>query len=356
MNKPPYRVPSMKEIEAIPWNGFNVVSTFSGTGGSCLGYRMAGYRVLWANEFIPAAQECYKANHPDSILDKRDVRQIKPEDILEATGLGIGEIDIFDGSPPCAAFSESGKKEKGWGSAKKYSDTTQRVDDLFFEYARLIKGTQPKIFIAENVSGLVKGVAKGYFLQILEALKSCGYDVRCRLLDARWLGVPQTRQRTIFVGVRNDIKICPVHPIPLTYSYVARDAISNIDDDTSSFHPLPDGKILALYNESKRIGSSYFYEAHQNLYGRPSFFNHKRLRWEHPSYTICQGTQCTYHPDLPRSLTINEVKRVCAFPDDFILKGTFAQQWERLGRAVPPLMMKAIASTVETEILKALRS
>ena len=115
----------MKDIAAIPWNGFNVVSTFSGTGGSCLGYRMAGYRVLWANEFIPAAQESYKANHLNSILDTRDIRTVQPEDILRAIGLGVGEIDIFDGSPPCAAFSTAGKRESGWGKVKKYSVTTQ---------------------------------------------------------------------------------------------------------------------------------------------------------------------------------------------------------------------------------------
>lgn len=125
MSKPPYRVPSMQEISALPWNGFNVISTFSGTGGSCLGYRMAGFRVLWANEFIPAAQESYKANHPNSILDTRDIRLIQPGEILKTTGLKVGELDLFDGSPPCAAFSKAGKRDKGWGVVKKYSDTSK---------------------------------------------------------------------------------------------------------------------------------------------------------------------------------------------------------------------------------------
>ena len=76
----------MAEIAAVPDNGLRVVSTFSGCGGSCLGYRMAGYRVLWASEFIPAAAETYRANHPDTILDTRDIRKVQPEEILEAIG------------------------------------------------------------------------------------------------------------------------------------------------------------------------------------------------------------------------------------------------------------------------------
>jgi len=92
--KPPYRIPSMSEIAALPPNGFNVVSTFSGCGGSCTGFKMAGYKVLWASEFVPAAQETYRANHHGTILDTRDIRQIKPEEIKDA--IGNVEIDVLD--------------------------------------------------------------------------------------------------------------------------------------------------------------------------------------------------------------------------------------------------------------------
>ena len=103
----------MREIEEVPGNGFSVVSTFSGGGGSCLGYRMAGYRVLYASEFIPEAQKTYRLNHPGVSLDARDIRQVTPESILEIVGKRTGEIDLFDGSPPCCAFSVCGKREKG---------------------------------------------------------------------------------------------------------------------------------------------------------------------------------------------------------------------------------------------------
>jgi len=219
----------MTEIEEIPHNGYDVVSTFSGCGGSCLGYRMAGFRVLWASEFIPAAQEVYKMNHPDSVLDTQDIREVAPEEVLRQIDREPGEIDILDGSPPCSDFSSAGKGSEGWGEVKKYSETKQRVDDLFFEYARLLDGLQPKVFVAENVRGLVRGKAKGYFKKILRRLKDCGYDVQAKVLDAQWLGVPQRRQRLIFVGVREDLGAAPAHPDPLPYRYSVREALSGVE-------------------------------------------------------------------------------------------------------------------------------
>jgi len=348
MNKPAYKVPSMSEIETTPWNGFNVVSTFSGAGGSCLGYRMAGYKVLWANEFIPAAQKVYRLNHPDSILDLRDIRKVQPAEILEAIGMSVGEIDIMDGSPPCASFSTLGKREKGWGKVKKYSDTRQRVDDLFFEYARILEGLQPKVFIAENVSGLVKGKAKGYFKIILQRLKDCGYNVKAKLLDAQWLGVPQMRQRVIFQGVRNDLGVNPKYPRPLDYRYTVRDAWEQ--EMCKETAPSLDGyKVGALW-EQISPGEHH-----------PNMFSLYKVGLDKPCATIQQrmandngkpfmGASCTHNIEK-RYLSIQELKRICAFPDDFRLSGTYARQWERLGRAVPPVMMYHIARTVRDEIL-----
>src|SRR5689334_7614439 len=96
----------MAEIAALPWNGFNVASTFSGCGGSSLGYRMAGFRVRWASEFVPAARQTYRANAaPHTIIDGRDIRQVDPQEILTAIDMESGELDLLDGSPPCSSFS-----------------------------------------------------------------------------------------------------------------------------------------------------------------------------------------------------------------------------------------------------------
>ena len=156
---------------------------------------MAGFRVVLATEFVPAAQQCYKENHPRSYLETRDIRDVSASEMMINAKVEKGELDVLEGSPPCAAFSSCGVKSKGWSEVRKYSDTSQRVDDLFFEFARLVEGIQPKVFVAENVAGLVQGDAKGYFKDILRTLKSKGYAVEARLLDAQYLGVPQRRRR-----------------------------------------------------------------------------------------------------------------------------------------------------------------
>jgi DNA (cytosine-5)-methyltransferase 1 len=329
----------------------------------------------------------YRLNHPTSILDTRDIRSIKPEDILKATGLSAGELDLFDGSPPCASFSTSGKRQKGWGRRKKYSDTFQRTDDLFFEYARLLRGLQPKTFIAENVSGLIKGKAKGYFLTILDLLKSSGYRVACRLLDAQWLGVPQARQRVIFVGVRNDLNIEPAYPCPLPYRYSILDAIPWIvrvrkhtskngkpvilwqpanespsptilarDAITSPTAMMSDGGFVEAETDISRIAIGEEWAKLHEGEKSERYLNLIRPRQDQPCPTITAiggnpSTAGVTHPTERRKFSIAELKRICAFPDDFKLTGTYEQQWERLGRSVPPLMMRAIATAVRDEIL-----
>lgn len=365
MNKPPYKVPSMQEIADLPWNGYNVVSTFSGCGGSCLGFKMAGFKVLWANEFIPAAQDTYRANHKGTILDTRDIRKVQASEILDAIGLSKGQLDVFEGSPPCASFSTAGKREAGWGKVKKYSDSRQRTDDLFFEYARLLNDLQPKVFVAENVSGLVKGTAKGYFLLILKALKDCGYDVSAKVLDAQWLGVPQARQRLIFIGVREDLGIEPKHPMPLSYRYMVKDALPHIQ-----FIDLGGG--FGIVKKVKSESSPY-----QTIGVSPSsgnglateIYSCKDIHdtggqysvgdiTNRPSPTVDTNPRLFINTEMKkdnqvikRKFSISELKKICAFPDDFILTGSYSQQWERLGRAVPPVMMSHIATTIRDDIL-----
>jgi DNA (cytosine-5)-methyltransferase 1 len=435
-DKPPYRVPSLEEIRALPWNGFNAVSTFSGCGGSSLGYRMAGFKMLWASEFVPAAQETYRANAaPHTVLDTRDIREVEGQDILDATGLGVGEIDLFDGSPPCASFSTAGKREAGWGQVKKYSDTQQRTDDLFFEYARLIEETQPRVFVAENVAGLVRGTAKGYFKLILARLRKCGYRVQARVLDASWLGVPQSRNRLIFVGVRDDLGMDPVHPAPLPYQYTVRDALPWIlaQGDNGGFGG---GSMRSADQPSPTIGADprtgngdfppsrvIAEHGHAGLWtakgpvsldepaptvlthGRPHTHNELSVHGGEPTthdpetgqalsikgYAVYEewkklrpGEKSQkyfhvkrQHPDQPydtvmaiqgdvgitgpchwveaRKLTLQELRAIGGFPADFVLTGTYAQRWERIGRAVPPVMMSHIAATVRDRILVPLR-
>ena len=352
--KPKYEIPTMEEIEKLDKNGYKVISTFSGCGGSSLGYKLAGYKVLWANEFVKAAAETYKANHKKTILNQKDIRDLTPEDILKEAGLKKGELDIFDGSPPCANFSVSGKREKHWGKVKEYSDTKQRSDDLFLEYIRILRGIKPKVFVAENVSGLIKGTAKGHFKNFLKEFKKSGYRVKCFVVNAKYLGVPQNRERVFFIGVRKDLKGDPVIPKPLKYVYTLRDAIWNLKRKKPE---------MDTWLDKKPDGTPFYYAtAYQwdklsEGQSSEKFFNLVKCHWDKPCNTITavsgKKAASVTHPTERRKFSIPELRRICGFPDDFILTGKFEQQWERLGRAVPPPVLYFISKTIQQDILDA---
>ena len=349
--KPKYKIPSMAEIKAIEHNGYKVISTFAGCGGSSLGYKLAGYNVLWANEFVNHAVEIYKANHKTTIVDNTDVRKVNAEDILKTLNLKKGELDLFDGSPPCMSFSTAGKREKNWGKEKKYFDHHQVADDLFFEYIRLVKGLKPKTFIAENVSGLIKGVAKGYFKIFLQGMRDAGYNVKAYLANGKYLGVPQARQRVFYIGVRNDLKLEPVFPQPQQFVYTLKDAIWDLRNETKE----PD-----VWQNKRPDGTPFMYaygkEWEQLSQGQQSnkYFNVIRAAWDKPCNTIlatAARSASVCHPTENRKFTIKELKRIFGFPDDFVFFGNYKEQWARLGNCVPPPMIYFISKKIQQDIL-----
>jgi DNA (cytosine-5)-methyltransferase 1 len=346
VEKPPYRVPTMGEIAATPPNGMRAMSTFSGCGGSCLGYEMAGYDVVWANDIDQQAHSIFRANHPKTILDTRGIREItdRPD---------VGEIDLLDGSPPCASFSSAGKGSEGWGQDRVYNGIAQREDDLFDEYVRFIGMIRPKVFVAENVYGLIRGKAVGYFKRVHQAMRDQGYRVEARVLDACRLGVPQLRPRVIFIGVREDLERDPVFPAPDPYVYTLRDAIGSMSDAERNIEGQEwvVREKVAKYWRSLKPG-----EAHS------VHFNVQRLAWDRPCRTILTVTTPSFvalMPDEIRALSVNECRRVCSFPDDFDFgrqgeisaRAWYHKRMERMGLAVPPVMMRRISETIRDEIL-----
>jgi DNA (cytosine-5)-methyltransferase 1 len=155
---------------------------------------MAGYRELLAVEWDDHAVETFNANFPDVPVYHGDIAKLSVEEALRITGSQPGELDVPDGSPPCQGFSTAGKRKMDDGR-----------NQLFREYIRLLRGLQPRVLIMENVSGMVKGKMKLIFVDILKELKDSGYHVSARLMNAMYYGVPQSRQRMIFVGVREDL-------------------------------------------------------------------------------------------------------------------------------------------------------
>lgn len=173
-----------------------VISTFAGCGGSSLGYKWAGFKELLAIDFEPHAVETFKLNFPEVDVWQADLRKVTAEAILERTGIERGGLDVLDGSPPCQGFSTAGKR--------KVSDSR---NDLAWEFIRLIEGLQPRAFVMENVSGMAKGKMRGQFNEILAGMKETGYRVECRKLNAMWYGVPQSRERLIWIGMRDGQEI-----------------------------------------------------------------------------------------------------------------------------------------------------
>lgn len=316
-------------------NAPTVISTFAGCGGSSLGYSMAGFRELLANEWDDNAVATFKLNFPDVPVIQGDIAKLTVEQVLELTGLQPGELDVFDGSPPCQGFSTAGKRV---------------MDDprnqLFREYVRLLRGLQPKVFVMENVSGMVKGKMKLIFADILRELKASGYKVSARLLNAMYFNVPQSRQRLIFIGVREDLGIEPSHPKAESKPISIRDSI--IDADTSGTPPFNDkyaklwDKIKPGSNAQSIIGVGY------NNCVKP---NPNKPAPTLPKTQTGRGFATIAHWSEKRAMSIGEAKRVTSFPDGFKFIGNYSTQWMRIGNSVPPLFMRSIARHIRSAIL-----
>lgn len=307
------------------------MSLFSGCGGSSTGYKLAGFNVLYANEFVRMAQRTYFANHPDTYLDVRDIREVKGREILKTCGLKAGELDILDGSPPCQAFSSAGTREQGWNEVKKYSDTAQRTDDLYFEFARILKELKPKVFITENVPGLISGVAKGYFLDIVDVLEKTGYKVIANVLNSEDYGVPQSRRRLFTIGLREDL----TNLAALTFPNKATGTLT----------------VREVFPHIAYIRRTY----KGRMAMRPSDVPSPTITASDAINSLTAGFSCGGWVETKeggiRKYTLKELRVICGFPSDFKLVGTFEERWERLGRAVPPLMMYYLADHVRSKVL-----
>ena len=278
-----------------------VISTFAGCGGSSLGYKWAGFRELLAIDFDDNAVETFKLNFPEVPCWKRDIREVTGAEIMAACHIKPGDLDVLDGSPPCQGFSTAGKRK-----------VLDPRNDLFREYVRLIKELQPKVFVMENVSGMVKGIMKGRFIEIMKDLKSTGYNVKAKMMNAKWYEVPQSRERMIFIGVK---------------------------DGDPSF-PKPTGKVItansALGRSTRFVAGSYNKKSYKSGHNRPF-------------PTITKNGISAFSHD--KNYSIEDAKTLSSFPKEFQFKGNFQQQWARIGNAVMPRFMYHIAKNIKENIL-----
>jgi len=322
-------LPTMERINAKPKKAGVAVSLFSGMGGGSIGLKLAGYEVRYANEFIPIARKTYRKNARGTYCDGRDIRKVKPKDILEVIGCKPGEVDLLEMSPPCKVFSaaQARNREKNVGQVINYSENVkQRVDDLFFEGCRILKGIQPRAFIAENVKGLLAEANKSIFKEVYRALERCGYRVKAAVLNGTDFGVPQARERLIFIGIRKDLGIEPQFP------------------DISEHKPVYVQD--ALPHVAKIKTGRKFVQAKSN------FISTITAADSAISFTaqFSAGGFCETVDGTIRKFTIKELKLLSSVPQDFKLIGTFKQRWERLGRIHLPLQVYYLASTLRKQL------
>jgi len=324
-------------------NAPTVISTFAGCGGSSLGYSMAGFKELLAVERDDNAAETLRLNFPAVPVWHGDIAALSVEKCLELSGIQAGALDVLDGSPPCQGFSTAGMRKVNDGR-----------NQLFREFVRLLRGLKPKVLVMENVSGMVKGKMKAIFAEIMRELKASGYRVRAKLLNAMWYGVPQSRERLIFIGVREDLASEPGHPKGITWPTSAWKAIGHLGNtqDAATNHvwldESPSGRNTRTWIHAWKAKPGKKYAGQQ-----------RRERWDRPANTLTTGggvappylRNLGCHPRYTRTYSLLEYRLLASFPDGFQFVGGARNGIKRIGNCVPPLFMRAIAAHIRDSIL-----
>lgn len=354
---------ALSQIAEYPAPTLTGVSLFSGIGGFSAGFRSAGFKIKGFVEIDEGLSDIYHCNFPGTPKIGGDITSISDEEIQKFAS-NIGEVDVLIGGPPCQGFSLSGKR---------------RIDDprneLFRDYMRFLDILKPKVAVIENVRLLTSMKSKSGRLvkdEIAEDFRQRGYSVGIFEVNAKNFGVPQHRERVIFLAVRDLLDGQPSLPEPhfgpgttlfqntqpfRTFGDACSD-LSFIEAGEESDDPHhvavhhPDHVIEWLWDVPE--GSS----AHDNAdpaLRPPSGYNttYKRQIWNEPASTV----QTTFgmisgcrnvHPIATRSLTVREAARIQSFPDNYVLRGSLSTIRTGLGNAVPPLLARSLALHVRS--------
>ncbi|OGO76908.1 MAG: DNA (cytosine-5-)-methyltransferase [Clostridiales bacterium GWB2_37_7] len=322
-----------------------LVSLFAGAGGMDLGFKKAGFKVIWANEYDSAIWETYEKNH-ESFLDHRDIRKIKSSEIPECDGI--------IGGPPCQSWSEA-------GALRGIEDERGK---LFYDFTRILRDKKPKFFVAENVSGMLADIHKSAVENIIKMFKDSGYEMHIKLVNAADYGVPQDRKRVFYIGFREDLNINFEFSLPIYRKFVLRDAIWDLKDTA-----------LPAQSKNKTNGDKCIVENHEYMTGNFStiYMSRNRVRsWDEPSFTIqAGGRHAPIHPQAPKMLFVEQNKRIfvpgkeglyrrlsvreCAriqtFPDDFnFIYDDIADGYKMIGNAVPVELAYNVAMAVKNAL------
>ena len=331
-------------------SNLKIVSLFSGCGGLDSGFSQAHFDIIWANDNDREIWMTYEKNHPETYLDRRDIRNIPSTDIPDCIGI--------IGGPPCQSWSEAGT-QKGINDAR---------GQLFLEYIRVLKDKQPLFFLAENVSGMLHKKHQTALNNILTSFEKANYLVSFKLLNALAYNVPQERKRVIFVGFRADLnrKFDFDLAVKNPRFFNLKQAIWDLRETA-----------LSALDKNKTNGNACIVPNHEYLEGGFSsiYMSRNRVRsWYEPSYTIqASGRHAPIHPQAKkmihvgkdkyifdpespyfyRRLTVRECARIQTFSDDFIFQyNNLNSGYKMIGNAVPVNFGFALARTIQAILLK----
>ena len=339
---------------------YNVLDLFCGCGGLSYGFESAGFNVVLGIDNDKKALETFELNHKGSKSICGDITQVHyKEDIIPL--IGDRKIDVIIGGPPCQGMSLSGPR--------KFDDPRNK---LYLSYIRLVEEIRPKMFVIENVPGLV-GLFGGQIKDsIIEKFTEMGYDIQYRILCSADYGVPQSRRRVVFVGSRiGDFEYPPIQKEQVTCSMALSDLpplIDELGEETMDYATEPENpyqKLMRARSEkvANHVAASHSQHVKEIIALVPDGGNYKDLPEEYihtrnfhvawtrfasdkPAPTIDTGHRHHFHYKYNRVPTVRECARLQSFPDDFIFLGNKTQQFRQVGNAVPPLMAQEIANKV----------
>lgn len=314
-------------LKAPSRSPYKCIELFAGAGGTALGMENAGLQHVLLNEFNRDAAETLRQNFPDANVIEGDVHDLSFENYKD-------QIDVVQAGFPCQAFSYAGNR-KGFEEAR---------GTLFFEFARCVKETRPKIAVGENVRGLLNHDDGRTLQTMVNVFDDLGYRVQYRVLRSQYLDVPQKRERLIILAVRKDMDIPFIFPKEKNYTVSLREALKDCPLSEGQKYPpkkqavmelVPEGgywRDLPVDVQKSYMGASFYLGGGKTGMAR-------RLSWDEPSLTLTcapaqkQTERC--HPSETRPLTVREYARIQTFPDEWKFSGSIAAQYKQIGNAVP---------------------
>ncbi len=332
---------------------YTTIELFAGAGGLALGIERAGFHPLGLIEFDKDAADSLKENRPEWRVLQEDIADISCLDLEEYFEIKKGDLDLLSGGPPCQSFSYAGNR-LGLEDAR---------GTLFYHYAVFLQKLQPKMFLFENVRGLLTHNQGRTYATITGIFEQAGYKIQKKVLNAWDFGVPQKRERLITIGIRNDLldKITYQFPKKHTYKPVLRDVLMDCPESPGIPYGEAKRKIFELVppggywrDIDPGIAKDYMKSCWDMDGGRTGIL--RRMSMDEPSLTVLtspsqkQTERC--HPLEARPFTVRENARCQTFPDDWKFSGTVQSQYKQVGNAVPV----NLAYDIAVEIRKSLEA